>query len=176
MDEKKEAVDERYKEPLEMTRMGRCAKLAWEHAVEEHENATISRPAIMTTHLLLGVLREPDCAGGLVLAKMGLDLELAILTTNFVLLHGRPLETVTEPVFVWADKPHTTTAMTVIEYSRDEAALYSDTYPIGTEHILLGLLRRPEGAGCRLLNYFGITETLARDTRNEFWEILKLAE
>ena len=169
-------MDEGYKGPLEMTRMGRCAKLAWEHAVEERANAPISRPAIMTTHLLLGVLKEPDCAGGLLLSKMGLDLQLAILTTDFVLLHSRPFDTVAEPIVTWGEKPHTTTAMTVLEYSLDEAALYSDTYPIGTEHILLGLLRRPEGAGYRLLKYFGITEKLARDTRNEFWEILKLAE
>ena len=180
--------------------MGRCARLAWEHAVDERGKATVARPGVMTGHLLLGVLMEPDCAGGLILAKMRLDLAQAILATQFVLLHGRrrdgsdkgnapstssgqaldPRTRATllthEPTVEWEGTPHTPAARSVLDFALEEANLFSPTYPIGTEHILLGLLRVPEGIGCRVLRYFGIELEAARAARDEFWEVLRLAE
>ena len=161
---------------LTMERMGRYAKLAWEHAVEEREKATVARPGVMTGHLLLGVLREPDCAGGLILAKMGLDLNLADLHTRFALLHGRRRDTPEEPTVDWEGVPHTQAAATVLEYCLEEANLTSATFPIGTEHFVLSLLREPNGMGGRVLRYFGIQHHAARATRDTWWEVLRLAE
>ena len=161
---------------LGMDRMGRCARLAWEHAVDERSKATVARAGVMTGHLLLGVLMEPDCAGGLILAKMRLDLAQAILATQFVLLHGRRRDGSEEPPVEWEGTPHTPAARSVLDRALEEANLFSPTYPIGTEHILLGLLRVPEGIGCRVLRYFGIELEAARAARDEFWEVLRLAE
>ena len=56
---------------LTWERMGRCARLAWEHGIESFEKASRARPALMTGHLLLGVIREPECAGGADAAAAG---------------------------------------------------------------------------------------------------------
>ena len=72
--------------------------------------------------------------------------------------------------------PHTPAARSVLDFALEEADLFSPTYPIGTEHLLLGLLRVPEGIGCRVLRYFGIELEAARAARDEFWELLRLAE
>ena len=161
---------------LGMDRMGRCARLAWEHAVDERSKATVARPGVMTGHLLLGVLMEPDCAGGLILAKMGLDLALAEAHTRFALFYGRRRDSPEEPAVEWEGTPHTPAARLVLDFSLEEANLFSPTYPIGTEHILLGLLRVPEGLGCSVLGYFGIKHERARATRDEWWGVLRLAE
>jgi ATP-dependent Clp protease ATP-binding subunit ClpA len=130
----------------------------------------------MTGHLLLGVLEEPQCAGGLILAKMQFDLNLALSTTNFVLHYGRRRDTPEEPTVEWEGIPHTRAAHAVLAYAWEEADLFDVTYPIGTEHLLLGMLRVPEGMGCRLLRYFGVELDRARAKRDEFWELLRLAE
>ena len=75
---------------MSLERMGRCARLAWDHAVESHRTAQVTRPAVTTGHILLGVLKETDCAGGLILGKIPLDLKLALGVTEFMLLHSRP--------------------------------------------------------------------------------------
>ena len=163
-------------ESVEWARMGRCARLAWEHGLEERGKSRVERPGLMTGHILLGVLKEDDCAGGLILAKMGLNLKLAYAKTQFVLLHGRRRDTPEEPTADWASTPHTPAAKTTMELALEEAALFSATYPIGTEHMLLGLLRVPDGIGCKVLNYFGIEVHGARAARDEFWDLLRLAE
>jgi ATP-dependent Clp protease ATP-binding subunit ClpA len=155
--------------------MGRCARLAWEHGADYLASSNVPRPGVMTAHILLGVLKETDCAGGLILAKMGVDLMLAYKHTEFLLLHGRRREG-ESTIEQWDLTDHTAQAKLIMEYALDEAQLYSDTYPIGTEHMLLGLLRVTEGGGCKVLNYFGIDETGVRATRNEWWDVLPLSE
>ena len=161
---------------METERMGRCARLAWDHAVEARSGGRIERPGVMTAHLLLGVLKEPACAGGLILAKMGVGLAVVLAHTEFVLLHGRRRDGGDDAPVDYAGVPHTLAARAVLDYSLEEAALFSETYPIGTEHILLGLLRVPAGAGCRVLGFFGIDEARARSTHDEFWQVLRLEE
>ncbi len=159
-----------------MDRMGRCARIAWEHGVEEYGAGAIRGTGVTTGHLLLGVLEEGECAGGLVLARLGLDLPLAARITRFTLLHGRRRDGVEQPTVAWEEVPHTPAAWTVMNVALAEANLFSATYPIGTEHLLLGLLRVPDGTGCRILRYFGIDENGVRAARDELWELLRLSE
>lgn len=165
--------------PIE--RFGRCALLAWQHAVAGRNEAPEERrrPAIMTGHILLGVLQEPTCAGGLILRKMGLDLQLAIDTTRFMLFYGRrpgASDGTTGDIVDWQNELHTPEAVQAIDYSLDEADLFHAAYPIGTEHLLLGLLRVTDGMGFSVLEHFGITHAAARIARDTFWERLALAE
>jgi len=161
---------------LEMERMGRCARLAWEHGVEVHRNTTVARPGVTTAHLLLGVLAEDTCAGGLILGRLQLDLQLAHRTTEFVLLHGRRPSTAEAQTIEWAGVVHTGAAHRVLHLAVEEANLYSATYPIGTEHLLLGILRVPDGMGYGILHYFGVTEERVRATRDELWQLLRSPE
>lgn len=162
--------------PLE--RFGRCAKLAWEHAVEAWLNPPEgrARPSVMTGHILLGVLQERTCAGGLVLRKLGCDIDLMIDNTKFLLFYGRRRDGVTEEPVHWQDTPHTPQARRVLECSLEEANLFHADYPIGTEHLLLALLRVENGMGHALLRYFGLNEHLVRAARDTWWDVLKLAE
>ncbi len=161
---------------LTWERMGRCARLAWKHGVESREHATRARPGVMTGHLLLGVIRHPECAGGLMLRRLGIDMALAASITEFELLHGRPVPDHTERVEELWGKPHTPEALRTMELSLDEAEQFHSAYPIGTEHILLGLLAVPEGMGCRTMAYFGVDYAKARAARDEIWGLLKLTE
>ena len=161
---------------MSLERMGRCARLAWDHAVEKHRTAEVPRPAVTTAHILLGVLKETDCAGGLILGKIPLDLKLALGVTEFMLLHSRPRPDADRTVVELGGVPHTVAAAQTVELSVEEANLYSQTYPIGTEHLLLAVLRLPDSLGCRILNYLGIYESLARHTRDDMWTLLRSSE
>ena len=161
---------------LTWERMGRCARLAWEHGVESFENASRPRSALLTGHLLLGVIRQPECAGGLMLRRLGVDMALTASITEFELLHARPVPDHAERVVDLWGKPHTPEALRAMELSLDEAEQFHSAYPIGTEHILLGLLAIPEGMGCRTMAYFGVDYPKARAARAEIWDLLKLTE
>lgn len=156
--------------------MGRCARLAWDHAVEDSNRSPIARPGVTTAHILLGVLKEETCAGGLILGKMGLNFSLAKALTEFVLQYGRRRDAAEVATVEWAGVPHTPAGKTALGYSLEEANLFTATYPIGTEHLLLGVLRVPEGMGARVMNYLGIEEASARATRDEIWAILRSEE
>jgi hypothetical protein len=153
--------------------MGRCALLAWETAVESQRQSSLPDLGVSTGHILLGVLKEDACAGGLILAKLGLDLKLAFAVTEFVLLHGRRRAAAQPSVVDWAGVPHTASARAALDLALEEANLFSDTYPIGTEHLLLGVLRVPDGTGCQVLHYLGIHEAQARAARAELWQLLR---
>jgi len=159
--------------PIE--RMGSCARKAWDDAVAEHAKSTVTRPAVTTGHLLLGVLMEETCAGGLILGRMQLNFTVVTDTTRWVLVYGRkpPPDT---PSFDCGGVPHTAAAKTVLDYAYDEAELFTATYPIGTEHLLLGLLRVPDSIGYRVLRHFGIDEARARAGRDELWDVIKTVE
>jgi len=157
--------------------MGRCARAAWDHAVEEHRRAAVPRPGVTTGHLLLGMLKHEECAGGLILRKLQLDVKLAYATTDFALLYGRRRDPSTEvETEDWAGVPHSPPAKHVLDLALEEANLFHATYPIGTEHLLLGLLREPEGMGYRLLYHFGLEESAVRAARDQLWELLRSPE
>ncbi|MXY59881.1 MAG: hypothetical protein F4Y96_05300 [Chloroflexi bacterium] len=101
---------------------------------------------------------------------------LAASITEFELLHGRPRPAHADRVFALWGKPHTPEALRTMELSLAEAEQFHSAYPIGTEHILLGLLAIPESAGCRTMAYFGVDYAQARAARDEIWELLKLTE
>lgn len=163
-------------EPAELKRMGSCAMSAWQHGVAAYEKPVTPRPGVTTAHILLGVLKEETCAGGLILGKLGLNLRLAYITTEFVLHYGRRREGNGDETVDWGGVPHTQPAWAVMDIAFEEANLFSPTYPIGTEHLVLGLLRVPEGTGYRLLQHFGLEVHHARAARDELWDLLRTFE
>ncbi len=152
-------------------RFGRCARAAWDHAVDAFTSGRTQRPGVTTAHLLLGVLKHDTCAGGLILGKMSLDLQLAYKHTAFVLQYGRRQPEPAESAD-WAGVPHTRGAGRALSLCFEEADFFSPTYPIGTEHITLAILRVPEGSGAQILRWCGIDEAGVRRTRDELWELL----
>ncbi|MFO7263038.1 MAG: ATP-dependent Clp protease ATP-binding subunit ClpC [Bacillaceae bacterium G1] len=105
-----------------------------------------------TEHILLGLIREEEGIAARALKGLGLSLEK--IRSEVESLIGRG-EGQTPPI------PYTPRAKKVIELSMDEARKLGHTY-VGTEHILLGLIREGEGVAARVLNNLGVSLNKAR--------------
>jgi len=116
---------------------------------------------IGTEHLLLGLLQEDGGVAGRVLHELGLEVvrvqELIERLTGFGMYTGSKLDL----------SPGT---QQVLEYAVDEARRMGHHY-IGTEHLLLGLVRYNEGIAIDVLRKLGITpEQIRRQTRRVLQE------
>ena len=100
-----------------------------------------------TEHLLLGLIREQDGLPVVILKKMGLSIEEVRMEAERNLPAGTNLLT-------FGDMPFTPRAKKVLELAVEEARLLGHNY-IGSEHLLLGLIREDEGIGGKILRNLG---------------------
>ena len=98
---------------------------------------------IGTEHILLGLIREGEGVACAVLQNLGVDLERLRIEIEKLISAGSVAS-------VLGDIPFTPRAKKALELSADEARALSHNY-IGTEHILLGLLREEEGIASQVL-------------------------
>jgi ATP-dependent Clp protease ATP-binding subunit ClpC len=103
---------------------------------------------IGTEHLLLGLVREGEGVAAKVLANLGVELNKVRSAVEFII--GRGDRTVTGDIGL------TPRAKKVIELSVDEARRLNHHY-IGTEHLLLGLVREGEGIAAGVLESLGVS-------------------
>ncbi|MBI1818839.1 MAG: ATP-dependent Clp protease ATP-binding subunit ClpC, partial [Nitrospirae bacterium] len=122
--------------------------LAREEA-EKHKNDYLG-----TEHLVLAILREGDGMALAVLKKMGLSTEQVRLEIERNLPGGGSTMT-------FGEIPFTPRVKKVLEYAMEEAKLLGHNY-IGSEHLLLGLLREEEGIGGKILRSLGSNLLTAR--------------
>ncbi len=109
---------------------------------------------IGTEHILLGLIKLGEGVAVNVLRKMGLDFETVRMEVE------RAVGTGPETKMI-GDIPLTARAKRVIELALDEAKKLSHTY-IGTEHLLLGLLREGEGVAAKILQSLNVDIEAAR--------------
>lgn len=102
---------------------------------------------IGTEHLLLGLVREGEGVAAKVLTNLGVQLDDVRRAVEFII--GRGDKVVTDEIGL------TPRAKKVIELAVDEATLLKHQY-IGTEHILLGLVREGEGIAAGVLVSMGV--------------------
>src|SRR5512140_18310 len=100
-----------------------------------------------TEHLLLAVLREDDGLPVAILKKMGLTVEELRMEIERNLPAGMNLLT-------FGDIPFTPRAKKILELAVEEARLLGHNY-IGSEHLLLGLIREDEGIAGKILRNLG---------------------
>ncbi len=100
---------------------------------------------IGTEHLLLGLVREGQGVAAKVLTSLGVDLEKVRKAVVDIIGHGDSI--------VLGEIGLTPRAKKVIELAVDEARLLNHRY-IGTEHLLLGLIREGNGIGAGVLESF----------------------
>src|ERR1700724_1557973 len=100
---------------------------------------------IGTEHILLGLVKEGSGVAANVLKNLDIDLRKIRLEVEKIVQHGPGGEQV-----VMGRLPHTPRAKKVIEYSIEEARNLNHNY-VGTEHLLLGLLREQEGVAAQVL-------------------------
>ena len=112
-----------------------------------------------TEHLLLGLVAEGEGVAARVLQNMGVALDDVRKRVEYLIGHGD--QTVTPPIGL------TPRAKKVIELAVEEARYIGHHY-IGTEHILLGMIREGEGIGPKVLEMMKVNLEQAR------WETLKV--
>jgi len=116
---------------------------------------------IGTEHLLLGLIREGEGVAAAVLQKLGLDLETIRLEVEKLVQAGPATQVV-------GDIPFTPRSKKALELSAEEARALGHNY-IGTEHLLLGLVKEGEGMAYRVLLNLGLD---LGKLRNEVMELL----
>lgn len=102
---------------------------------------------IGTEHLLLGLVRENDGVAAKVLANMGVQLSKVRSAVEFIIGRGDSMVT--------SELGLTPRAKKVLELAIDEARRLNHHY-IGTEHLLLGLVREGEGIAAGVLESLGV--------------------
>jgi ATP-dependent Clp protease ATP-binding subunit ClpA len=115
---------------------------------------------IDTEHILLGLLREEEGLGGRVLESFGITVEEVRAQVARIVGQGDEV--------TMGQIPFTPRAKKVLELSLREALSLGHNY-IGTEHILLGLVRENEGVAARILLDF---DADAEKIRNEIIRML----
>jgi ATP-dependent Clp protease ATP-binding subunit ClpC len=124
----------------------------------QDESRTLGHDYIGTEHLLLGLVREEEGLGAQVLDALGVTIdEVRALVAQIV---GRGSEVATGQI------PFTPRAKKALELSLGEALSLGHNY-VGTEHLLLGLVRENGGVAARILLEFNVTADVVRDTMTD---------
>ena len=116
---------------------------------------------IGTEHILLGLVKEGSGVAANVLKNLDVDLRKIRLEVEKLVQSGPEMVTM-------GKLPQTPRAKKVIEYSMEEARNLNHNY-VGTEHILLGLLREQEGVAAQVLMNLGLK---LDDVREEVLNLL----
>lgn len=126
-------------------------------ALALEEAVRLGHKDIGTEHVLLGLIREGEGIAAKALQALGLGLDK--IQSEVESLIGRaPEQPANTPNYT---PNYTPRAKKVIELSMDEARKLGHTY-VGTEHILLGLIREGEGIAARIMNNLGVSLNKAR--------------
>ena len=102
---------------------------------------------IGTEHILLGLVREEDGVAAKVLVSMGVSLSKVSQAVEYIIGPGEKPSTTASGL--------TSRAKRVLELAIDEARQMGHSY-IGTEHLLLGILREGEGVAAKVLDSFSV--------------------
>ena len=113
----------------------------------QEEARAMNYPAVGTEHLLLGILREGESVAAHALRDIGVDLQQMREAVLKTLMPGN------EPV--GKEVAITPRVKKVLTFAQEEAARWGVNY-IGTEHLLLSILREGEGVASRVLVEMGV--------------------
>ncbi|HOK95752.1 MAG TPA: ATP-dependent Clp protease ATP-binding subunit [Anaerohalosphaeraceae bacterium] len=130
-------------------------------ALANQEAQRFNHEYIGTEHILLGLVKEGNGVGANVLRNLDVDIKKLRLEIEKLVKSGPDMVTM-------GKLPQTPRAKKVIEYAIEEARSLNHNY-VGTEHILLGLLRETEGIAAQVLMNLGLK---LEDVRQEVLNLL----
>jgi len=130
-------------------------------ALANQEAQRFNHECIGTEHILLGLVKEGSGVGATVLKNLDVDIKKLRLEVEKLVKSGPDMVTM-------GKLPQTPRAKKVIEYAIEEARALNHNY-VGTEHILLGLLRESEGIAAQVLMNLGLK---LEDVRQEVLNLL----
>ncbi|MCC6906490.1 MAG: ATP-dependent Clp protease ATP-binding subunit [Phycisphaerales bacterium] len=117
-------------------------------ALANQEAQRFNHEYIGTEHILLGLVKEGSGVGANVLKNLGVDLRKVRLEVEKLVKSGPDIVTM-------GKLPQTPRAKKVIEFAIEEARNLNHNY-VGTEHLLLGLLREHDGVAAQVLMNLGL--------------------
>ncbi len=117
-------------------------------ALANQEAQRFNHEYIGTEHILLGLVKEGSGVGANVLKNLDVDLRKVRLEVEKLVRAGPEMVTM-------GKLPQTPRAKKVIEYAIEEARNLNHNY-VGTEHLLLGLLREHDGVAAQVLMNLGL--------------------
>jgi ATP-dependent Clp protease ATP-binding subunit ClpC len=124
-------------------------------AMAREEAARLHHEYVGTEHILLGLIREGEGVAAAVLQNLSVDLDEIQQKIEETVKKGKAAQT-TGP-----DLPYTSRAKKVLELAMAEARELNHSY-VGTEHLLLGLLREEKGIAAQVLTDTGVNLEAAR--------------
>jgi ATP-dependent Clp protease ATP-binding subunit ClpA len=116
-------------------------------AMAREESARLHHEYVGTEHILLGLIREGEGVAAAVLQNLQIDLD------DVQEIIGRHVKKGIR-ANIGPDLPYTTRAKKVLELAMDEARMLNHQY-VGTEHLLLGLVREERGIAAQALTAVG---------------------
>ncbi|MFA5239214.1 MAG: ATP-dependent Clp protease ATP-binding subunit [Phycisphaerae bacterium] len=130
-------------------------------ALANQEAQRFNHDVIGTEHILLGLVKEGSGVGATVLKNFDVDIKKLRLEVEKHVKSGPDMVTM-------GKLPQSPRAKKVVEYAIEEARALNHNY-VGTEHILLGLLRETEGIAAQVLLGLGLK---LEDVRQEILNLL----
>lgn len=130
-------------------------------ALANQEAQRFNHDCIGTEHILLGLVKEGSGVGAQVLKNLDVDIKKLRLEIEKMVKSGPDMVTM-------GKLPQTPRAKKVIEFAIEEARSLNHNY-VGTEHILLGLLRESDGIAAQVLMGIGLK---LEDIRQEVLNLL----
>ncbi len=124
-------------------------------ALANQEAQRFNHEYIGTEHILLGLVKEGSGVGANVLKNLDVDLRKVRLEVEKLVKSGPDMVTM-------GKLPQTPRAKKVVEYAIEEARNLNHNY-IGTEHLLLGLLREHDGVAAQVLMNLGLKLEVVRE-------------
>ena len=123
-------------------------------AMAREEAIRLQHDYVGTEHILLGLIREGEGVAAAVLTNLNVDLDQ---------IHDQVEESVKKgkATIALGELPYTSRAKKVLEFAMAEARELNHSY-VGTEHLLLGLLREEKGIAAQVLNSLGVSMEEAR--------------
>jgi ATP-dependent Clp protease ATP-binding subunit ClpC len=130
-------------------------------AMARDEAIRLQHDYVGTEHILLGLIREGEGVAAAVLANLSVDLDQVHQQVEESVRKGKA-------TIALGELPYTSRAKKVLEFAMAEARELNHSY-VGTEHLLLGLLREEKGIAAQVLNAVGVT---LDETRAETLKVL----
>jgi ATP-dependent Clp protease ATP-binding subunit ClpC len=143
-------MDERFTE--------RMRKLLY---IARQESASHGNDSVTAEHILLALIKEGNGVAVMVLTNLGVNLEKISRSLNKLISEGEVGGLASGEIPLGQDARH------IISLAIDEAKKLEHKH-VGTEHLLLGLLRKRDGAPARILSEYGVSYDIAKS------EIIKL--
>lgn len=123
-------------------------------AYAQEEARRLNHNVVGTEHLLLGLIREGEGVAARALMNLGVDLQKVREQVENLIGVG--------PFAIQGPIGYTPRAKRVLELALDESRRLKHNY-VGTEHILLGLIREGEGVAAQVLANLGVSLDRARN-------------